>query len=122
MPDLSEVEIRGEDNFPVLAKRTGFLASQAALSAIFAAGNPDGRELDIEASLIPEQANVHDSKAVRIDVGSKGVGYLASEDARVYRRRWGRRPSRVAARIISKPHPSFPAMDVYTLRLDLPLR
>jgi len=41
------------------------------------------------ATLVLEDDNEHDNKAVRIDVDGATVGYLSREDARRYRRRLG---------------------------------
>lgn len=44
-----------------------------------------GQEFYGEAVLIPEQGNVHDASAVRVDVDDIAVGYLPREDASRYR-------------------------------------
>jgi hypothetical protein len=47
----------------------------------------DGHELPVTATLIPEDDNTHDPKAVRVEVDGLRVGYLSRANARQFRKR-----------------------------------
>lgn len=116
--DLSPVTIVGEGTYTLALKGCGELSAQAALKSLV--GGED-LPLLLQASLLPERSNHYDSKAVRVEIADRLVGYLSRKDARVYRRNWAGRPTRANAMIIGGRHPSFPAMDVFSVRLDLSL-
>ncbi len=58
---------------------------QAVLSAICGGCTEDGHEKLVEATLIHEDDNPYDNKAIRVDIRGKTVGYLSRENARQYR-------------------------------------
>jgi len=58
---------------------------QEALESICGKRNDDGEDRIVDASLILEDSNPHDSHAVRVDIQGKTVGYLSQEDARRFR-------------------------------------
>ena len=70
-PGDFDVEVVGESNY------------QAAIGV--AAGVESGDPL--LADLVPEDGNPHDSRAVRVDLLGRTVGYLSRDDARAFRRR-----------------------------------
>src|SRR6266404_3627911 len=59
---------------------------QDALERICGPRNEDGEDRQVEACLVLEDDNPHDSMAVRIDINGMAVGYLSREHARKYRR------------------------------------
>lgn len=59
---------------------------QDALEAICGGRDRDGVEKRVEATLVLEDENPHDNKAVRVDVQGRTVGYLSREAARNYRK------------------------------------
>ena len=74
-----EFEIVGESHYqPILA----FLAGEH---------EAESAEAQHKATLVLEDSNPHDTKAVAVRIGAKTVGYLAREDARSYRRRLGQK-------------------------------
>lgn len=60
---------------------------QRDLENICGGRSEDGAEKYVEATLILEDSNPHDRKAVRIDIQGKTVGYLSRELAHEYRKR-----------------------------------
>ena len=62
---------------------------QGNLLALCGSRAPDGVHKYFVATLVPEDANPHDPKAVRVDIESKTVGYLARPVARVWREKNG---------------------------------
>jgi hypothetical protein len=70
-----EFEIVGESNY------------QKALKAIAGPKARDGKNHECTAKLILEDDNPHDSKAVRVDIDGRTVGYLARDMARECRSR-----------------------------------
>ena len=74
-PGLFECEIVGEASY------------QRALNAICGGKCQEGHQLEKLAILILEDDNLHDAKAVRVDVDGRTVGYLSRRLARGYRAR-----------------------------------
>lgn len=74
-PGAFEVDVVGESHY------------QAALESICGGRNESGHRLEVKASLVPENDNPHDSKAVRICIQDKTVGYLDRQAARAYRKK-----------------------------------
>lgn len=60
---------------------------QGALSAICGGPTEEGYKKIVEATLILEDSNPHDDKAVRVEIEGMTVGHLNRENARAYRRR-----------------------------------
>jgi NAD-dependent DNA ligase len=56
------------------------------LEAICGPRSNDGEDRRVEAQLVLENDNPHDSMAVRVDIQGQTVGYLSREHARQYRR------------------------------------
>jgi hypothetical protein len=74
-PGTFEVEVVGESHY------------QDALERICGGRSEDGAEKYCRATLILDDSNPYDKKAVRIDVDGATVGYLSREGAGVYRQR-----------------------------------
>jgi hypothetical protein len=60
---------------------------QSALESLSGGRTRDGVEKYMQAHLVLEDTNSHDSNAVRIDINGKAVGYLSREMAIQYRNR-----------------------------------
>ena len=58
---------------------------QEALEAICGPRSDEGEDRRLEARLVLEDDNPHDSMAVRVDIQGLTVGYLSREHARQYR-------------------------------------
>ena len=74
-PGNFEVEVVGESHY------------QAALKSICGGYDENGHRLEVKACLVPENDNPHDSKAIRIYIQDKTVGYLDRETARSFRKK-----------------------------------
>jgi len=74
-PGTFEVEVVGESHY------------QDALAKICGGRSEDGAEKYCRATLVLDNSNAYDPKAVRVDVDGATVGYLSREAARVYRHR-----------------------------------
>lgn len=72
---IFEAEVVGESHY------------QGNLLALCGSRAPDGVQKYFVAELVPEDANPHDSQAVRVDINSKTVGYLPRAAARTWRAR-----------------------------------
>src|SRR3989475_11727740 len=59
---------------------------QEALEQICGPRTDEGEDRRIEAHLVLEDENPHDSMAVRVDINGITVGYLSRDHARKYRR------------------------------------
>ncbi len=73
-----ELEVVGESHY------------QQALEAAVGGRSAAGADLIVEAILIAEDTNPYDSKAIRLDIGGRTVGYLRREEARRFRAEFGR--------------------------------
>jgi hypothetical protein len=60
---------------------------QKNLLAIAGKKTPDGVEKYVQAVLVLEDSNPHDSNAVRVEIDDKTVGYLSRQGALVWRKR-----------------------------------
>ena len=60
---------------------------QDALEIVTGGKTPAGVDVVVEADLVLEDSNPYDSKAVRVDIQGRTVGYLDRETARSYRKR-----------------------------------
>jgi hypothetical protein len=74
-PGNFEIEVVGESHY------------QPAPKSICGRRTRDGAQKYVQATLLLEDQNAHDSQAVRIDVEGKTVGYLPRDTARSYRKR-----------------------------------
>ena len=72
-PGNFDTEVVGESNY------------QHMLEHICGGRSEDGVNKEVQATLILEDDNPHDNKAVRVDVTGYTVGYLPRADARSYR-------------------------------------
>ena len=70
-----DFEVVGESNY------------QGAISKLAGVHGTDGANLHCVASLIPENLNRHDPKAVAVKIQGEVIGYLSRDDARSFRRR-----------------------------------
>ena len=73
---------------------------QDALGAIAGSKTEDGVSVRCEATLVLDNANPHDKKAVRVDIARRTVGYLSRENARRYRAGNPNRSQTVPAMIV----------------------
>ena len=74
-PGNYEIEVVGESHY------------QRALESICGGRTEYSAEKYVQATLVLEDQNPHDSQAVRVDVSEMTVGYLPRDTARSYRRR-----------------------------------
>jgi hypothetical protein len=79
--DRAVLEGPGTFDFPIV----GESHYQDALERICGPRNDEGEDRPVEAHLVLEDDNPHDSMAVRVDIGELTVGYLSREHARQYR-------------------------------------
>jgi hypothetical protein len=74
----------------------------------------------VAATLVCENTNPHDPKAVLVEIHGKKVGYLARDHARRYRRRFGQRTVHCNGLIVGGWSDNGNAGD-FGVRLDLKL-
>lgn len=74
-----EFEIVGESNY------------QNALKKLAGEHGNENVRAEVIAELIPEDNNKYDSKAIAVKIQNELVGYLAKEEARMFRRRLGQK-------------------------------
>jgi hypothetical protein len=60
---------------------------QSTLEKICGGRTEEGHEKIVQATLIHEDDNPYDNKAIRVDIDGMTVGYLSRENAREYRTR-----------------------------------
>jgi hypothetical protein len=63
---------------------------QESIEEICGPRSEEGEDRRVEARLIREDDNPHDSMAVRVDIQGRTVGYLSREHARLYRKQFER--------------------------------
>ncbi len=82
-PEGSQPSIRGDGTFklPIV----GEASYQDNLSAICGPKTTEGENRVVEATLVYEDSNPYDAKAIRVDIAGRTVGYLSRENARTYR-------------------------------------
>lgn len=97
-PDLSALYLEGDGRFRMPVVGESF--NEISFLQICGPRRPEGYEMVVDAALIPENDNRYDTKAVRIEVKGKKVGYLSRAMARRYRMRYGRRTVYCRAKII----------------------
>lgn len=84
-----EYHWEGQGNFEF--EIVGESHSQGALAELAGEHGTRGAETRHRATLLLEDSNPYDPKAVAVIIAGKPVGYLAREDARSYRRRLGQK-------------------------------
>jgi len=72
---------------------------QDALATIAGGRDEEGVELEMPAELVPEADNPFDDNAVAVMIRGRKVGHLARDEAKVYRKKIGRKPLACAALI-----------------------
>ena len=77
-PGAYDVDVVGESHY------------QDALEEICGGRTEDSQRLNVSAYLVPEDDNPYDSKAVRVDIEDRTVGYLDRETARSFREQLGK--------------------------------
>lgn len=97
-PDLSPIKVEGTGTFATNVAGESFY--QDTLEAIAGHRTEHGWDLPAEATLICENTNLYDPKAVRVEIFGRLVGYLSRERARRHRQRFGQRIVHCAARIV----------------------
>src|SRR5262245_38063111 len=76
-------EVSGPGTFEVHVVGTSHY--QDALEAICGGRTAEGVQFPVAAILVPEDGNLHDPRAVRVDIRGATVGHLSRADARQYR-------------------------------------
>lgn len=99
----------------------GEASYQKALKAIAGPKHEDGVEHFCTAELILEDDNPHDSKAVRVDIDGRTVGYLSRGHARQYRKQVSAGAMTVPAVIVGGWNRGAGDTGHYGVKLDLPL-
>lgn len=84
----SERSTDDADGFPQAV--VGESHYQDVIESICGGRKPDGEDLVVDASLVPEDANPYDSNAVKVVVQGKTVGYLSRPSARRFRERFAK--------------------------------
>ena len=112
-PGTYSVDVVGESHY------------QKALERICGGRTENSQRLVVEAFLVLEDDNPHDSKAVRISIQGKTVGYLDRETARSFRKQIaGIRMTGVAAKcsaiIVGGWHRGGGDRGHFGVKLDLP--
>src|SRR4030042_2459327 len=74
-PGTYSLDIVGESNY------------QSSLEKMCGGQTEEGHEKIVQATLIHEDDNPYDNKAIRVDIDGMTVGYLSRENAREYRKR-----------------------------------
>jgi hypothetical protein len=97
-PDLSAVYLEGDGRYRMPVVGESFCEENFV--ALCGPRRPGGYERFVDACLVPENDNRHDTKAVRVEITGKKVGYLSRSMARRYRQRFGRRTVYCRAKII----------------------
>lgn len=87
-PGLFALDIVGESSY------------QSVLSAIAGGKTEEGVRKICEATLVLDNGNRHDNKAVRVEIRGRTVGHLSRQDARRYRAGNPKKSERVPALII----------------------
>lgn len=93
--DNAKKKAAGGTNWPALGNYdfevVGESNYQKALKNIAGNHSNEGARVACTAEIIPEDTNPYDSKAVAIKIENQLVGYLAKEEARMFRRRLGQK-------------------------------
>lgn len=104
------VEVVGESHY------------QRELESLVGGREEDSAEEYVTAMLVPENSNPHDSKAVRVEVQGKTVGYLSRQDARQWRKVTGASsPQQCPAVIVGGWDRGGTDQGHFGIRLDLAL-
>ena len=82
VPGIPFVHGKGEFDFDIV----GESHYQETLELIAGGWTYDGCHLCVDAIVLPEDSNLSDKQAVRVDISGATVGYLTREDARRWRR------------------------------------
>lgn len=107
-----EFEVVGESNY------------QKALKKIAGDHGSESAKVECRAEIIPEDNNQYDSKAVAVKIENQLVGYLARDDARMFRRRLGQKGlsgkrTRCAAIVVGGGTRNNGEILFYGVKLDL---
>jgi hypothetical protein len=78
-----QIDLDGPGKFAVDV--VGVSRRQEALSAIVERHDRRGRTVTVDAMLVLEDTNPHDSNAVRVEIDTLLIGYLSRANARRYR-------------------------------------
>lgn len=78
----------------------GEASYQSALQVLYRKNGGTGHDLKVSAVLVPEDDNAFDPNAVRVEIGSRRVGYLAREMALQYREALGGSSGQCGAKIV----------------------
>jgi len=87
VPSSNSTGLHWHDNGNFDFEVVGESYYQAHLNALVASAYGEWVEVHHIATLLPEDNNPHDDKAVSVHINGKQVGYLSREDARSFRRR-----------------------------------
>jgi hypothetical protein len=79
------VSIKGDGGFDLeIVNESNYIKNLKSLCGGY---SKEGSHLKVKAELHYENNNTYDKQAIRVDINKKTVGYLAPEDARLYRKR-----------------------------------
>lgn len=73
---------------------------QDVLEMLYRKNGGSGHDIKVSAALVPEDDNAFDPNAVRIEIESRGVGYLQREMALEYRAALGESTGQCSAKIV----------------------
>lgn len=73
---------------------------QEVLESLYRMNGGAGHDIKMKARLVPENGNVFDSKAVRVEIDSCCVGYLSRDMALQYRTALGETAGQCSAKIV----------------------
>jgi hypothetical protein len=81
---LTPIDIAGPKTYQIDV--VGVSRYQDALEEIRGGRTTENVKLIVDALLVPEDDNSHDSNAIRVDIRGMTVGYLSRQRARQYRK------------------------------------
>ncbi|QHO76287.1 hypothetical protein ACH79_30470 [Bradyrhizobium sp. CCBAU 051011] len=73
---------------------------QDVLQMLYRKNGGSGHDIKVSAALVPENDNAADPNAVRVEIESRGVGYLPREMALEYRAALGESSGQCSAKIV----------------------
>ena len=73
---------------------------QDALQLAYRKNGGSGHDIKVSAALVPEDDNAYDPNAVRVEIDSRGVGYLPREMGLEYRAALGESIGQCSAKIV----------------------
>lgn len=77
-------ELAGDGSFSLAI--VGESHYQKALEKLCGGKTKHGEDRIVDAKMVAEDDNIHDNKAIRVEIEGEAVGYLSREDARRFRK------------------------------------